>query len=264
MIRVYSKKDKIEITQNKIKALIKLKNIVNIPYPLKFYYNSIIPLNIYQTWHTKNVPPLMKKITNKIIMNNPKFKYFLFDDNDCRNFIKDNFSIDVLNAYDNLIPGAYKADLWRYCILYINGGIYLDIKYNPLNNFKFINLTEKEHWVLDMDKNGIYNALMVCLPKNPILLRAIEQIVLNTKNKFYGNNCLEPTGPQLLSKYFTQEDKNLFDCYHEVLFNDYNKRIIVFNNYIIFKSYNGYLNEHGEYKKVDHYSSLWAKKNIYN
>ena len=125
-------------------------------------------------------------------------------------------------------------------------------------------MTEKEHWVLDMDKNGIYNALMVCLPKNTILLKAIEQIVFNTKNKFYGNNCLEPTGPHLLSKYFTQEDKNIFDCRHEVLFNDYNKRIIVFNNYIIFKSYNGYLDEHSTYKKVDHYSSLWSRRHIYN
>ena len=71
---------------------------------------------------------------------NPQFKYHLFDDNDCREFIKNHFREDVLYAYDHLIPGAYKADLWRYCVLFIKGGIYLDIKYTPLNGFKFINL----------------------------------------------------------------------------------------------------------------------------
>ena len=50
----------------------------------------------------------------KIKNLNPKFNYFLFDDNDCREFIRLNFRPDVLNAYDRLIPGAYKADLWRY------------------------------------------------------------------------------------------------------------------------------------------------------
>ena len=99
-----------------------------VPYPMKQQYYPVIPLNIYQTWHTKDLPPLMRNAVNKIIRMNPRFNYKLFDDNDCRNFIKDNFNEDVLNAFDTLIPGAYKADLWRYCILYKNGGVYLDIK----------------------------------------------------------------------------------------------------------------------------------------
>ena len=127
-------KDKRMTNELKIKS--------KIPYPLKRYYNPVIPLNIYQTWHTKDLPPLMKNAVNKIIYNNPRFNYQLFDDDDCRNFIKDNFDSSVLNAFDSLIPGAYKADLWRYCILYKNGGVYLDIKYEYVNCFKFINLME--------------------------------------------------------------------------------------------------------------------------
>lgn len=66
------------------------------------------------------------------------------------------------------------------CFIQIRG-IYLDIKYQPINGFKFINLAEKEHWVLDCNKIGIYNALMVCKPGNNILLQAIKQIVENVK-----------------------------------------------------------------------------------
>jgi len=244
---------------NKINLILKIK----LPYPLKRCYNSIIPLNIFQTWHTKNLPPNMLKTVNMIKYNNPAFKYYLYDDDDCRNFIKDNFREEVLNAFDTLIPGAYKADLWRYCVLYKLGGIYLDIKYKPLNQFKFITLTEKEHWVLDADGDGIYNAVMVCLPYNEILNSAIYKIVENVKNRYYGPTCLYPTGPGLLSQLFSPEDKAKFDMYHNFYMN-YDNRFVYLNNYIIFKSYNGYLHEHNCNKKVDHYSILWGNNKIYN
>ena len=97
-----------------------LYNSINIPYKIKPSYKTIIPLNIYQTWHTKELPSKMLQTCNLIKSENPEFNHYLYDDNDCREFIKANFEIDVLNAYDNLIPGAYRADLWRYCILYKN------------------------------------------------------------------------------------------------------------------------------------------------
>jgi mannosyltransferase OCH1-like enzyme len=247
------------INKYKIKQIIKK---ITIPYPIKYYYNSIIPLNIFQTWHTKHLPPLMKQTTELIQKNNPKFNYYLFDDNDCRDFIKDNFEEDVLNAFDTLIPGAYKADLWRYCVLYKKGGIYLDIKYRPFNKFKFINLTEKEHFVLDMNKIGIYNALMVCLPNNDILFKSIRKIVENVKNKFYGISSLEPTGPRLLANFFTTNEKNNLDMKH-FLYETREIRLITLNNFFVFKSYDGYLKEHDIYKKQLHYGILWKNKQIY-
>ena len=140
---------------DKEKKFRELNQKLTISYPLKEKYDIIIPPNIFQTWHTKFLPPQMSKAVNTIRILNPGFNYFLFDDNDCREFIKTHFKPDVLDAYDSLIPGAYKADLWRYCVLFIHGGIYMDIKYTPLNGFKFINLTEKEHFVSDIDNVNI-------------------------------------------------------------------------------------------------------------
>lgn len=257
--KIYNKNKEKNKKKNKF---IIFNYLIKIQYPLKNYYNSIIPLNIYQTWHTKNLPVNMKKIVEKIILNNPVFNYELYDDDDCRNFIKTNFDNKVLNAFDSLIPGAYKADLWRYCILYKNGGIYLDIKYESVNEFKFINLTEKEHWVLDIDKYGIYNALMVCKPNNQILFKAINKIVENVKNKFYGILPLAPTGPYMLSKFFTETEKKSFDMKHDI-YSSVKNRFIFFNNYIIFKSYNNYLEEHDKNKKVSHYDDLWKQRKIY-
>jgi mannosyltransferase OCH1-like enzyme len=255
-------KKKENIIKDNIRKKIIIQQKNKTTYPLKKFYQTIIPLNIFQTWHTKNLPPLMKKNVDYIKEQNPAFKHHLFDDDDCENFIKNNYGANILNAFNRLNPGAYKADLWRYCVLYKLGGIYLDIKYHPVNEFKFINLTENEHWVLDMDKEGIYNALMICKPGNPILLKAINQIVENIKTNFYGKNALEPTGPRLLGKYFSKTEKDNFDMTHDYIDN-FNNRFIYYNNHVIFKSYNGYIEEHQNTKKKDHYSILWDQKQIY-
>ena len=250
---------------NDIKTFMDLKRKLTIHYPLKPAYHSVIPLNIFQTWWTKeNLTTSMFESVNTIKNNNPKFHYYLFDDSDCRDFIQKNYGKDVLTAYDTLIPGAYKADLWRYCILYKLGGIYLDIKYKPINSFKFINLTEKEHWVLDADNNGIYNALIVTRPGNSILKRAIEKVVENVKKRFYGGSCLDPTGPGMLSSFFSLQDKRELDMKHEFYFNNMNNRLIYYNNIPIFKSYEGYLNDYNNTKKTEHYAGLWGQRRIYH
>jgi mannosyltransferase OCH1-like enzyme len=241
---------------------INIKFKSKIPYPLKQYYNPIIPLNIYQTWHTKQLPELMQKHVDMLIFNNPAFKHYLYDDDDCRDFIKNNFNNIILNAFDSLIPGAYKADLFRYCILYKQGGIYMDIKYTHINNFKFINLTEREHFVLDVDNFNIYNALMVCLPNNPILLNAINKIVENVKNKYYGSSSLDPTGPGLLGSIIPQNVKNKIIMNHINYLTCENKYIFL-NGYLVLRSYNGYGHEQNTYQKTAHYSQLWTNRAIY-
>ena len=229
----------------------------------KHDYNSIIPLKIYQTWHTKNLPPLMKSAVNKMKLQHPRFEHFLFDDNDCRNFIQTHFSKDVLLAFDSLVPGAYKADLWRYCVLYINGGIYVDIKYCCVNQFKFIELTEAEHFVLDVDGGSIYNALLVCLPKNEILLKCINRIVENVATRYYGSSCLDPTGPGLLAKMLSESDRSKISLSH--LWNrSNNSKFILYKNIAILKMYNDYYSEQDKYQRVNHYSTLWSQRKIYS
>ena len=185
------------------------------PFDVKISYNSKIPLNLYTCWHSKDLPPLMQQNYLELVINNPEFKHFLYDENECREFIKDNFDENVLNAYNSLIPCSYKSDLWRFCVLYINGGIYLDIKYKCVNGFKFIALTEKEYFVRDRPENCVYTALIVTMPKNQIMLDCINKIVENVKNKYYGISSLHPTGPGVLGLYFSKEDINKLQLYFE-------------------------------------------------
>jgi mannosyltransferase OCH1-like enzyme len=260
-----------KISQDKISELLNQINIYNsfkkllIPFKMKSTYNSIIPLNLYMCWHTKDLPPKMKENYEFLVKSNPEITFHFYDDNDCREFIKDNFEDDVLNAFDKLIPGAYKADLWRYCILYINGGIYLDIKYRCVNGFKFIALTEEEHFVRDRPDNCVYTALIVTLPQNEIMKKCIYQIVENVKNKFYGENSISPTGPGLLGKYFTNEKIKQLEMYFKDSFieNKLDEFYVVNNDKIILTYYSGYRIEQLNFQKNKYYGILWDEKSIY-
>jgi len=249
--------------QNKIKIYQKI--LYNRPYTFfKNFYNPVVPLKIYQTWYTKDLPVKMKHRVELLKHQNPKFEHCLFDDNDCREFIKTHFDNEVLNAFDSLIPGAYKADLWRLCILYINGGIYMDIKFSCVNGFKLIELVEKEHFVLDrLPPLSIYNALMVCKAGNPFLLDAIHTIVQNVKNKYYGSCALCPTGPIMLGNLIIKKKSPVNIDLTHFIDGGY---IIYKNRFIISTTYNEYENERKDtYIKINtqRYDKLWSSRKIY-
>ena len=260
-----NKKQKEQKVESKNEIIKKIHNfkLINIPFNLKSSYNSIIPLKTFTCWHTKDLPQLMKQNYEILINMHPMFEHNIFDENDCREFIKTHFDNFVLEAYDRLIPSSYKSDLWRFCVLYINGGIYFDIKFMCVNNFNLIALTDKEYFVKDRAGwgNGTLTGLISVKPGNEIMLKCIRQIVVNVRNKYYGNNALEPTGPNLLGKYFTNEEKQKM----EMRFANINIQnlidewVIIFNNTIILRQYNNYRKE--QTKK--HYSELWNERKIY-
>ena len=256
----------------------KLKTIKSNNFKIKDSYNSVIPLNIYLTWSTKKLPQKMQGNLDRMKKLNPEFNIQLFNDNDCRDFIQNNFPEDILSAFDTLKPGAYKADLWRLSILYINGGIYADIKLNCINNFKFIALTEKEHLVIDISNAGtigLFNALLVAKPKNNLFLRCINKISENVKNKYYGFSDLYPTGPGLFGEEYVkmlrenestmniQSELNKLDlCLYLPL--PLKKEKIIFNNVPILEYYKEYRTEQNLFTKIQHYGEIYRLKQIYN
>ncbi len=55
------------------------------------------------------------------------WEYRFYNDDEAAEFISMHFPPEVRQAYDDLLPGAFKADLFRYCVLFIYGGIYADV-----------------------------------------------------------------------------------------------------------------------------------------
>jgi len=226
----------------------------------------LIPLKLFQTWHTLSLPPGMKHNILKLQQQNPEFEYHLFDDTMCRSFIQEHFTEEVVYSFDKLKPGAYKADLWRYCVLYIHGGIYLDIKYGCVDGFKLVELTDKEHLVMDRSygidspvSHGIYQAMMICFPGNPKLRLVIDHIVENCKNNSYNHNDLDVTGPHALALFFNEnvEIKTL-----ELSFDG--NSIIHKDRGEILVPYAEYRAEQRQLSRTEYYKTMWLHKDIYN
>jgi mannosyltransferase OCH1-like enzyme len=250
------------------KIYIKNKINFNKPYTsLKNNYKSVIPLNIYQTWFTKDLPPKLRQRVELLKFQNPQFNHHLFDDNDCREFIKTHFKSDVLGAYDTLIPGAYKADLWRLCVLFINGGIYLDTKLCCVNGFKLIELTEKEHFVQDRYPTSIFSSLMVCKKGNIFLYNSIMQIVTNVKNRYYGACPLSPTGPIMLGSVIINNKLGINDGINVDMVHYSGGGYIIYKNvFVISTTYPEYNSErHIQNNKINKkkYDIMWEERNIY-
>jgi hypothetical protein len=204
----------------------------------------------------------MKKTVESLKKANHEFRHELFDDADCREFLESNFPREVVYAYDALLPGSYKADLWRYCVLYKHGGVYLDVKFETVGNFKIETLLYDEQFCLDyktsFPKHGIavYNACMITLPGNKFLKQCIHEICLNVAFQYYGESNLEPTGPWLLGKFVTKDQCRLENTWHS----------ISYRGSKIFETYSNYRTEQEKSYAKDgtpHYLIAWKKGEIY-
>jgi mannosyltransferase OCH1-like enzyme len=224
-----------------------------------------IPKNIFQTWQDKKLPKKMTECVNSITKCNPEFHHYLYDDAECYEFIKTHYDSDVLYAYDSLIPGAYKADLWRCCVLFKYGGVYLDIKYKCINGFSFENLLDSEYFVKDLyetnNRKAVYNALIVVKPGNAILEKTIKQIVENVRNRYYGTCPLDITGPTMMIKQFTpSEEKHLGRL--ELVKHNW-QLYICFMNKPILMMYPEYRSEQRRFSEKGYYAELWKDRNVY-
>lgn len=190
---------------------------------------TYIPRHIIQCWHSKELPELLQKNCALIRQAHPGFKHTVFSFEECETFIAEHFDPKVLHTYQSIVPSAFKCDLWRYCVLYTYGGIYLDISFE-LKDFSFFELINREHFSSEVpglfpygqDKyKGVSNGLMIVYPGNIRMKKMIDAIVDNVEKQFYGRGVYDITGAVLLGSFFTLEEKKKLLIQREVT-SDYN------------------------------------------
>ena len=222
---------------------------------------SVVPLHVYMTWKHKQLPPLMRQSLITLQQQNPEFQFHLYSDEDCLDFIRKHFSPMVVSAFNALLPGAYKADLWRLCILYVNGGYYMDIKLSSINGFRLIELSDGEHFALDRPQHSlhIYNAIMVCKAKNPFLLKCIRQIVYHVSIQYYGESYLSPTGPEMMGRV-AKSFRLPIDMNYPLNYPEH----IMYKGRLVLRNYPGYREEQTQLTKTQpYYANAWRVRDIY-
>jgi hypothetical protein len=145
--------------------------------------DGIIPKIIYFTYKTN--PP--KYVFDKWKILNPDYIIDFSLDDDCINFLNNYFDETFSKMFNEIKEGMYKADLWRLCKLYINGGVYADIDLVPYVSIDDL-IKDKYTFYscLSADKHSIFQAFIVTPPKNPLILSFIFSFIQNRPYN-YGN-----------------------------------------------------------------------------
>lgn len=249
----------------------KIKNI-------KYTDSFIIPKKIHQIWFQgyDNLTIEVKNIIEHNLKINPEWEYVFWDSKKIDNFIKNNESDYVYNAYNkiNSAFNASRADFFRYIIMYHQGGVYLDIKSKinyPLDNwvhndklqlsfFGSKNILLKKYFTYNKKFKNIIprelQQIVLIYPKKHPILRIlidyISQKIYNYKNKnfiFFNKrdnnayNVLSLTGPWVYTKilsiyiYFN-------DCI--IVYNNNGNKNEIYNGFILYDGTSG------KYHKLQH------------
>lgn len=178
-----------------------------------------IPRKIYRTWKSHELG-VFKDAWDFTQNHNPDYEQILLTDQDASQFMCTFMDGYAAHAYHALVPGAAKADLLRYCLIYEYGGIYLDIKtgakelYNlihPQDTMVISGWSSLFTWsqtILRKLKiickhtpvNGqntipeIQNWWIAAVPNHPLLLKVIQEVVFSIEQRLHNNqlHIVEP------------------------------------------------------------------------
>lgn len=170
-----------------------VKNVLSIRGPrFKKDPERIVPRIIHQTWFEPVTPekyPNMSRLIES--WKRSGWEYNFYDDDASAEFLSLHFPPEVRDAYDSVAPGAFKADLFRYCVLLIKGGIYSDMDVMLESNLDAA-VPPDVGFMVPVDEPGskpghrmcLWNGMMAAAPAHPYLARVIDRVVHNIRNRF--------------------------------------------------------------------------------
>jgi mannosyltransferase OCH1-like enzyme len=235
-----------------------------------------IPKIIHQTHESFNIKMENYIASSSIININPEYEYKFYDAESRLTFIKNNFGAEIVRAYTKVKHGTYKSDLFRYCVLYIEGGIYIDCKSSSIKPFRdFIPSDADFCTFIDIIPYRLTNGFIMSIPQHPYLKDLIVKVTHNILEEYYGSNPLDVTGPEVLGKLFNSVRGNEYRNIEPGLYTYKSSTINILGRITLKDQY--FFNEYMEplmvrvysnYMKLkdipSRYETCWVLGNIYN
>jgi hypothetical protein len=157
------------------------------------------------TGDAPTLPPAIARNIESFRAHHPDLSHRFFDQPAIRAFLRSHMEPDVLWAYDQLLPYAYRADLARLCLLHEFGGVYADLSVFfhaswPVRSGKLAVFRDRAviaPWIVS-------NTIISAPPRFPAIEAAIRMIVAHCRTRYRGASPLCPTGPVLFGKAIAQ------------------------------------------------------------
>lgn len=153
-----------------------------------------VPKIVHQTWFepvTREKYPNMSRLIES--WKKSGWEYYFYDDDTAGDFLGTHFPPEVREAYESITPGAFKADLFRYCVLLIRGGVYADMDVLLETNLDDA-VSGDVGFMTPIDEPGsevgrrscLWNGLIASAPGHPYLARTVQIVVNNIRNRYTG------------------------------------------------------------------------------
>lgn len=169
-----------------------------------------IPKIIHQTYKSiEKLPEVWKNTPQSWINNHPEWEYVFWSDDDCRNYIQKHFPwfLEVFDGYEYPIQ---RADAIRYCILYMQGGLYADCDIESIKPLDDLFYEDSEIYLIKTPANDVVtNCFMASKPKSEFWNIVLKEMVYRFKNPsilWIGKHwkVMYTTGPMMLNYVFNK------------------------------------------------------------
>lgn len=144
-----------------------------------------------------------------VIAANPSYSVNRHDDSSAKHYMKEKCGKEASKAFSCLLAPSFRADLFRFCALFADGGVYLDediVPMKPLN--ELISECSRATVGHDFPANGQPAKQMKILSATPgseLMKCAMDTVIDNVRRRRVPDSPLALTGPL-----------NLQDCFHRV------------------------------------------------
>lgn len=150
-----------------------------------------VPRQIMQTY--KSIDKVPKFVLQNIQKDNPDWDYIFVDDKEAISFLKKEYPPEFLEKFNSFSRGAHKADLFRLCWLYKNGGAYVDIDTHMLK--PLTDIVEDRKLIIPVTKvikkrKRLLNCFMVSNKGNPLILDCIKAVMKVEDKELKNHYCL--------------------------------------------------------------------------
>lgn len=169
-----------------------------------------VPHIIHQYWSGSEVPEEFREYSWQWNKLHPEWIFLHWNDEriDCTQEVRpfhNKYLFDHASEISPKAPYQFKADVLRYELLYLWGGVWIDMDFKPQK--PITNLCDDTDCWTCWEEYGrwINNAIMGATPKHPAIKRIIDQLPINVSKCLpYDGNTVK-SGPQFITPY-------LIDC----------------------------------------------------
>ena len=141
-----------------------------------------------------------------VVAANPSYSINRHDDSSAEIYMSKFCGEDVSKAFSCLLAPSFRADLFRYCVLFATGGVYLDediVPMKPLNDL----ISECSSATVGHDfpadgKPAKQMKILAAAPGSELMKCAMDSIVDNVRRKDKPKSPLALTGPLLLQECY--------------------------------------------------------------